>query len=221
MYKKRIIITFLLLLAFCVNSKFVLAANKSSKPEDIQIKSSGNSLEDFIPKDWKLISKVQGDLNKDKLKDIAAVIEYSGEYVDNDYTEFGQPRIFFVIFQKKDGTYKLSVQSDHLIMKAKEGGVYGDPFEGMEYRRGTVVVSLYGGSNWRWGYTYIFRFQNKDWYLIGKTEVSEYTLTGESTTVDINCLTSKKITTSIDKNGKKKIETQKVRKKKLEKLIEI
>jgi hypothetical protein len=216
--RKKLLITLLVFLAFCVSGKTALAANNTNKPEDIKIKAAGNSLEDFIPKDWKLISKVQGDLNKDKLKDYAAVIEYTGEDVDNDDMESGQPRIFFAIFKEKDGTYKLSVQSKNLIMKSGEGGVYGDPFEGMEYSRGSVVVSLYGGSNWRWGYTYRFRYQNKGWYLIGETDVSEFTVTGESTKADTNCLTGSQIITTIDKNGKKKIVTKNIGKKKLQKL---
>lgn len=170
MYNRRlIIITLLLMLAFCYNSNDVLASNNTNKPENIQINSSGNSLNDFIPKDWKLISKVQGDLNKDKLKDIAAVIEYTGEYNDSDNEEWtGQPRILFIIFKKNDGTYKLSVQTATLIMRSDEGGVFGDPFAGLEYSRGSIVVSFYGGSAWRWGFTYRFRFQKNGWYLIGK-----------------------------------------------------
>ncbi|WFR55204.1 hypothetical protein QA584_16505 [Anaerocolumna sp. AGMB13025] len=218
MFKKKLIISFLIFLVFCVNGKTVLAANNTEKPDNIKIKSSGKSLEDFIPKDWKIISKVQGDLNKDKRKDYAVVIEYAGVYTDADTIVSGQPRIFFVIFKQKDGTYKLSVQSNNLIMRSGEGGIYGDPFEGIEYSRGSVVVSLYGGSSWRWGYIFRFRYQDKDWYLIGETDLSGYTITGESATVDTNCLTGDQITTTIDKNGKKKVVTKKIEIKKLEKL---
>lgn len=221
MYNKRFIITLLILLAFCFSSNDVLAANNTDKPENIKIKSTGSSLDDFIPKDWKLISKVQGDLNKDKLKDIAAVIEYTGEYNDGDNEEWtGQPRILFIIFKKNDGTYKLSIQTATLIMRSDEGGVFGDPFAGMEYSRGSIVVSFYGGSAWRWGFTYRFRFQNNGWYLIGETELSAYTLTGESETIDTNCLTGKQIITSVDINGKKNVITRNIGKKKLKKLID-
>ncbi|SHO45073.1 hypothetical protein [Anaerocolumna xylanovorans] len=223
MHNKRFIkIMFLILLVFCFNSNDVLAANNTNKPEDTLIKSSGKSLSDFIPKDWKLISKVQRDLNKDKLKDIAAVIEYTGEYNASDEEEMsGPPRILFIVFKKKDGTYKLSVQSASLIMRAGEGGVFGDPFAGMEYSRGSIVVSLYGGSSWRWGYTHRFRFQNKGWYLIGETDETYNINTGESETIDTNCLTGKQIITTIDINGKKNVVSHNVGIKKLKRLIDL
>ncbi len=216
---KMITVILLIFLVFYFKSNDVSAANVKNNPEDTKINSSGKSLNDFIPKDWKLISKVQGNLNKDKLKDIAAVIEYTGEYNDDEAEMSGKPRILFIIFKTKDGTYKLSVQSATIIMREGTGGVYGDPFDGMEYSRGSLVINFYGGSSWRWGYTYRFRYQNKGWFLIGETDETYNINTGESETIDSNFLTGKQITTSINKNGKKEVVTRKIEKKKLKKLI--
>ncbi len=219
MFIKRItILSLFITLVFCLNNNDVLAADNINNPENIEIKSSGKSLVDFIPKDWKIISEVQGNLNKDKLKDIAAVIEYTGEYKSDTEEWFGQPRILFIIFKKNDGTYKLSAQTE--IMRSEEGGVFGDPFVEMKYSRGSIVISYYGGSSWRWGFTGRYRFQNNDWYLIGETELSEDIHTGKSETIDTNCLTGRQIITSVDKNGKKKVVTRYIRKKKLEKLTD-
>ncbi len=219
MFRKRVLLIIITLsFLYCLNNKVVSAESKISNPTDIQIQASGNNLDDFIPKDWKLISKVKGDLNKDKLKDIAAVIEYTGNYMD-DEEERGKPRVLFIILQKKDGSYKLAVQSANLIMREGEGGVFGDPFDGMVYNKGTIVISFYGGSAWRWGYTYRFRYQNKDWYLIGKTELSENVNTGESKIIDTNCNTGNQIITSVDTKGKKVV-THNIGKKQLKKLID-
>ncbi len=191
----------------------------NEKPENIKIKSSAKTLNDFIPHDWKLISKAEGDLNKDKLIDIGAVIEYTGEPNKNDDEDWtGQPRILFIVFMREDGTYDLSVQSSNVILRADEGGVYGDPFVGIEYSRGSIVVSSYGGSAWRWGFTDRYRFQDNEWYLIGKTELSEHIHTGESETIDTNCLTGEQIITSVDKNGKKDVIARNIGKQKLEKI---
>lgn len=220
MHNKRfikIILVILILISF--NSNYVSAADNINKPEDTKIKKSGKSLSDFIPDNWKLISKVQGDLNKDKLKDTAAVIEYTGEYNASEEEEMaGKPRILFIIFKTKEGTYKLSVQSE--IMRAGEGGAFGDPLAGMVYSRGSIVISFYGGSSWRWGYTHRYRFQNKDWYLIGETDEKDNTHTGETEIIDTNCLTGKQITTTIDINGKKYVVTRNIGKKKLIRLID-
>lgn len=222
MFRKRVLLIIITLFTlYCLNDKIVSAESKTSKPTDIQIQSSGNNLDDFIPEDWKLVSKVKGDLNKDKLKDIAAVIEYTGDYTDNEEEEgIGKPRVLFIILQKKDGSFKLAVQSANLIMREGEGGILGDPFDGIEYNRGSVVISFYGGSAWRWGYTYRFRYQNKDWYLIGKTELSENVNTGESKIIDTNCITGHQIITSVDPKGKKKVLTHNIGKKQLKKLID-
>ncbi len=220
--KKRLIKV--ILLAFfilCFNNKEVSAESITNKPEDTILNTTGKKLSDFIPKDWKLISKVKGDLNKDKRMDIAAVIEYTGEYSASDEEELsGKPRILFVIFKDKAGTYKLSVQSANLILRAGQGGVFGDPFAGMVISRGSIVVSLYGGSSWRWGYTYRFRYQNKGWYLIGETEETHNINTGETEIIDTNCLTGKQITTTSDISGKEKVITHNIGKKKLINLLD-
>lgn len=201
------------------NYAIVLASEIRNKPENIKIKPSGKSLNEFIPKDWRLINKTEGDLNKDNLKDIAVVIEYTGEHKQNDDEEwFGQPRILFIAFKNSDGTYKLSIQSSEVILRSDMGGVYGDPFVGIKYSRGSIVISSYGGSAWRWGFTNRYRFQDDGWYLIGMTELSGNTHTGEEKTIDTNCLTGDQVITTIDKNANKKVITQNIGKQKLEKL---
>lgn len=199
-----------------INSKISLEFTLA-EPENIEISASGKTLDDFIPKNWKLIDKAEGDLNNDNLKDIAAVIEYTVEH-KSDKEWFGQPRILFIIFQNNDGTYKLSIQSSEVILSADMGGVYGDPFAGIKYSRGSIVISSYGGSVWRWGFTNRYRFQNDGWYLIGMTELSEYIHTGESETIDTNCLTGEQIVTTIDENGEETVVTQTTGKQKLAKL---
>jgi hypothetical protein len=215
-------ITLLILFAFCFSNYIVSAADNTNNPENMKIKTSGKSLIDFIPKDWKLIDKAEGDLNKDNLIDIAAVIEYTGVHKENSDEEwFGQPRILFIVFKEKNEIYKLSVQSLNVILRSDMGGVFGDPFVGIKYNRGSIVISSYGGSAWRWGFTDRYRFQDNGWYLIGETELSEYTHTGEYEIIDTNCLTGKQIITTVDKNGNKKVVTRNIGKQKLKKLIDI
>ncbi len=191
------------------------------EPERVKINTSGKTLNDFIPKNWKLIDKVEGDLNKDNLKDIAAVIEYTVDQKPDENADWsGQPRILFIIIQNNDGTYKLSIQSSEVILRSDMGGVYGDPFVGIEYNRGSIVISSYGGSAWRWGFTNRYRFQNDGWYLIGMTELSEHINTGVSETIDTNYLTGDQIITTIDKDGKETVATKNVGKQKLERLTD-
>ena len=39
------------------------------------IKNSAISIEEFIPRNWRILQKVTGDLNKDNLDDIAIVLQ--------------------------------------------------------------------------------------------------------------------------------------------------
>lgn len=216
-FSKKVISLLLLTLLTFLNINAL--ASSTSKPENTQLKSTGKSLSDFIPVGWKLLYKAEGDLNKDNLKDIAAVIEYNKKGVSSN-TEISEApaRVIFILFKQKSGGYKLSISSSKLIMKEDQGGVWGDPFQSLVYNRGSVLVSFYGGSNWRWAYTYRFRYQDKGWFLIGQTDMSQYVGTGESVTADTNYLTGLQIITSIDTNHKVKKEIKNLGRKKLKNL---
>ena len=150
----------------------------------------GKDINSFIPEQWKVLQAIEGDLNKDGLPDIAAVIEGKPIIYEKD-----APRLLFIALRDADGVYSLSLQSDKAILRGDEGGVWGDPFyEGLSIDRGSLLIDFYGGSRYRWAYTYRFRYQDKGWYLIGATESSLDTGTGEGTINDYNLLTGDMIT---------------------------
>jgi len=156
------------------------------------------TVEDFVPENWEIIERIEGDLNKDGLADIAIVIEnglnrkkeMGNPYLCPDW-ENPCPRSLLILFQKEDGGYELSIKNDKIIMLSNEGGIWGDPFEGIRVDRGSLVIYFYGGSNWRWSLSYRFRFQDDDWYLIGKTEDSYHSSDPETVFLneDYNYLT--------------------------------
>lgn len=124
----------------------------------------------LIPKGWQIAEKVkgepvivEGDLNKDGISDIVAVIEGVSE------TETSSPRALLIASGNKDKTYTLSIIAKKSILRSDQGGVWGDPLESISIDRGSVVFTFYGGSNWRWYQTYRFRYQENGWYLIGAT----------------------------------------------------
>lgn len=133
-------------------------------------------LTSLIPKGWQLLVrqsgpvKVEGDLNKDGIQDAAVVIEKT-----ETKTGVAPDRALLIAFGNSDHTYTLSIIADKAILKADEGGIWGDPLDSIVIDRGSVVVHFYGGSNWRWYGNYRFRFQNDDWYLIGATVGSYFT----------------------------------------------
>ncbi|MFN8354157.1 MAG: hypothetical protein U0Y10_06925 [Spirosomataceae bacterium] len=147
-------------------------------------------LEGFLPRGWHVLDQAAGDLNKDNLPDIAAVIEGDAEVKNLKETDnTAKPRILVLAFQQTDGSYVLSAQSNGFIMLSNEGGVFGDPWSGIKVERGSVLISFYGGSSDRWGFDYRFRYQNNDWFLIGATYLTHSTLNGDGESYDFNLLT--------------------------------
>lgn len=156
-----------------------------------------SEVSDLVPKGWNIVEKVEGDLNKDNIDDIAVVIEGTSEVEDE-----ASNRELLIVFGNKDGTYTLSTKAEKTILKADEGGVWGDPFEGISIDNGSLLISFYGGSNWRWYGNYRFRYQDNDWYLIGATIGSFHTSTNEYTQeMDYNLLTGEYIEKKVDESG--------------------
>ncbi|MEK4044666.1 hypothetical protein NSU18_13470 [Paenibacillus sp. FSL H8-0048] len=186
--------------------------------------SKEESMQALIPAGWHILEPFQGgraiaegDLNKDGIADVAAVIE------KNTGKDEASPRSLLIAFGGNNNTYTLSIIADHVILQADEGGVWGDPFENIIIDRGAVLVSDYGGSNWRWYNKYRFRYQDQDWYLIGSTSGTYFTgaVTMEQADEDdINYLTGQFIKRKTDEQGQTTTTKGNQGKKKLIKLKE-
>lgn len=154
------------------------------------LKKTGANAEAFLPQGWHVRTKTTGDLNKDGLADLAVLIEADSLVKSlKEWENDQQPRILFAAFRQPDGQYSLAVQSNESILLANEGGVFGDPFDALEINRGSIVVRFYGGSSDRWSYVYRWRYQNKDWFLIGATYTESSTHHGNFKVHDFNLLT--------------------------------
>lgn len=211
---KRILFFLCLLLVLviaCETSKEGSSNNNEKLNETDPIESIidtdiDTGIDAIIPEGWYILKKMtgefaiaEGDLNKDSISDIAAVIE---ESIDD--ADVAPSRALLIAFGSSNGSYTLSIIADRIVLKADEGGVFGDPFEDLSIDRGSVLVSDYGGSNWRWYNKFRFRFQDEDWYLIGAT-MGEYfngTHTQENADEeDYNLLTGDYIIQRTDENG--------------------
>lgn len=207
-----------------VNNDNNLVPNKVEK-EKSKINSDDNNsnakdVTSLIPTGWHILEhsepvKAEGDLNKDGIQDIALIIERA---IDID------ARSLLIAFGTKENTYSLSIIADNVVLPVFAGGGYGDPFNGLNIDRGSVVVSDYGGSDDRWYHKYRFRFQDNDWFLIGATmgenhPIKEGTEMGNDVD-DYNLLTGDFISTRTNENGEVKITKGNRGKKKLVKLRE-
>ena len=185
----------------------------------------GNKMEDFVPKHWSTIMKVDGDLNKDSLADTALIVEQENpnnisitEYNDTLNTN---PRALLVLFKQENGSYKLAAKNDKgFIEPPKESSSLLDPLgEGdINIKNNTLRLRFqYFFSAGSWYITnveYVFRYQNNHFELIGVETNSFHRATGEETIVSFNLSTNKLETTmggnvfeEKENNPKKETET--------------
>nr|WP_121273330.1 hypothetical protein [Pedobacter schmidteae] len=149
----------------------------------------GKSMDLLVPKNWKILDSVSGDLNNDNIKDIAFVIEFyrpvkeNRAYGDNEteiITETQKPRILAVYFRRSArGNYRLSVQNNNFILRSEEGGEMGDPLRPMNILANKLLLSFQGGGNWRWKLNYSFKYQDKDWLLTHANNYAYQETSGE------------------------------------------
>lgn len=174
----------------------------------------GKDISSFVPDGWHILErvkgkpeKIEGDLNKDGINDIAFVIEGISKT-----KEEAPPRVLLIAFGTKDHTYILSVKAEHAILRSDEGGVWPDPFTKISIDRGSIIIDFYGGSNYRWYGKYRFRYQDNDWYLIGATIGSYFTGTTTQENADeddYNLLTGDIITRKTDEKDRNSSHTTK------------
>ena len=139
--------------------------------------SQKRSLGSFIPKHYDTLNEgvARGDLNKDGIEDVVLALYHKMEKeemkdIDVDSVPF---RKLMVLFGTKDGFSK-TVESSTTILCRFCGGVFGDPFAGIEIQKNMLIIYHYGGSAWRWSYTHKFQLRNGAMSLIGRTRIYYY-----------------------------------------------
>lgn len=93
----------------------------------------GRTMESLVPNDWVLISNASGDLNNDKIDDIAFVIEKTEPLLNENDSLVGTKvlRILGIyLTQKKSDGYFKNTQSNTFII-SKEINEMMEPFQGL------------------------------------------------------------------------------------------
>jgi hypothetical protein len=130
----------------------------------------------FVERGTKAIAVEAADLNGDGRGDFILVLEREnpakGEY---DFPVNQRPLLILV--RGEDGKLAEARRNERVVMCSQCGGVFGDPFEGVVAGRNSFSVELYGGSNWRWKYSYKFNYSrvDKTWQLVRAEEISYHT----------------------------------------------
>ena len=114
------------------------------------------------PSSFKILKEIEGDLDKDGVSEKVIVYDTEKE------TDFGTERQVY-IYKRNNDKWELWKTSIGAILPSQQGGMMGDPFEGISIERNCIVINHFGGSRQKWNYTHRFRYQSGDFQLIGAT----------------------------------------------------
>ncbi len=118
----------------------------------------------IVPAGFEILEEALGDLDKDGVAERVVV------YNTTDTTEDGILRELQVL-KLINNEWVAWKKSRTAVLKSGEGGMMGNPFEGIEITKGVLVISFSGGSSWKWFYKDKYRFQHNKFELIGYSGV--------------------------------------------------
>lgn len=153
----------LLLLSFQCNAQATGGISKNIPKELSRVISSRETLLAFE----------RADLNGDGLEDIVFIVETQVDKAKGQDDD-DENRVLKIALRLPDNSLKVVKSNDKVVLCAKCGGVFGDPFSGLAASKSTFSVHHYGGSGWRWSNTYKFAYSRKDatWQLVEVNESS-------------------------------------------------
>jgi len=166
----------------------------------------GKSTAMLVPKNWTVIDSIYGDLNNDKIKDLALILEFyrpvkeNRAYGDNEteiITEVQKPRILAIYFRRSaSGAYRIATQNNNFILRSEEGGIMGDPLRPLSIDSNKLSLAFEGGGNWRWKLHYTFKYQDKDWQLTKANNYAWHADSGEMNDKQYDFVNNKKTVVS-------------------------
>ncbi|MFL6467969.1 MAG: hypothetical protein ACJ72Z_08425 [Pyrinomonadaceae bacterium] len=165
-------------LAFFLTGILSIAA--AAQNDEIKIPED---VKPFVQKGLIPIALESGDLNADGRKDHILV---TSEIVAEDaaWEEGAGERSVLILVREAGGELRLAARNDLAALCRNCGGVFGDPFAGVDIRGTRFTVNNYGGSNDRWSYSYTFDYSRRDktWQLVRVEDESFHTLDPKHTT---------------------------------------
>lgn len=217
MKKLLLILTILLNAALAFGQDFKFPTERDYP----QLEKSAQKIENFVPKNWKIVEKAVGDLNGDKVDDCALVVKGNETKFVNKNDDLVEPfdtnpRILIILFKVKD-RYELIEYSNTFVF-VPESPALSEPFQSVQIKNGVLQLDFEhwqsAGSWATWQASYKFKYINKEFALIGADKTYSMRNSGETETRSYNFLTNKmSITTGNypeDAKSKPKWKTYKV-----------
>jgi hypothetical protein len=161
-------------------SACLLVATAAAQNDEIKVP---DEVKPFVEKGKVPIALETGDLNADGRKDLILV---TSEPIAEDakWEEGAGERSVLILVREAGGALKSAARNDIIVYCRNCGGVFGDPFAGVDVRGTRFSINNYGGSNSRWSYSYTFDYSRRDgtWQLVRVVDESFHTLDPKNTT---------------------------------------
>lgn len=165
------------------------------------LKENGTTIEEIIPKDWKVLDTKTGDFNQDGILDLVFAIQNTDK--NNIQLNEGlgastidtNPRIFGIYFGSQSGGYYQKLVSENFIILSRSPTM-DEPFGGFKIStKGVLEVAFqfwYSAGSWTASeYKYKFRYQKNEFVLIGYDSNESHRGSGDTTKYSINFLSKK------------------------------
>lgn len=182
-----------------------------------KISKYGDSVNDFVPMNWRLVDKMEADFNGDKLKDIAlSIVENNPKNLIKNECGFGgekefdsNPYAIVVALRQKNARYLLTAK-DFSIIPRLDNPILEQPYSSLDAKKGILHIAYhYFQSMGTWTtstYTSLFRFQQGCMRLIGHEYNSLHRASLEENTVSTNFLTGKYVSSQYNPETNKRSE---------------
>lgn len=163
---------FLFFLTACKNNPSIKKETKTDRHNiqkeisSINTANKDKRIADYIPEDYFLLDSTSSSSG---IKGERFIVLVLGHDIENNTDSFSDNNRPCIILKENNGVLQQIARNDNLILCKNCGGVFGDPYEGVELKGNVLTISNYGGSAWRWSNVHTFRYENNSWNLIGAT----------------------------------------------------
>lgn len=197
MKKLLLILTILLNAAWAFGQDFKFPT-ESDYPK---LEKNAEKIEDFVPKNWKIVEKALGDLNGDKAVDCALVLKGNDAKFLNKNDSLGEnvfdtnPRILIILFKDTvKNRYELIEQSNTFVFVPFSPAL-SEPFQSVKIKNGVLQLDFelwQSAGSWATSQaSYKFKYINQEFALIGADKTDSMRNSGDTETRSYNFLTNK------------------------------
>jgi hypothetical protein len=104
---------------------------------------------------FEIMDVATGDLNNDSYTDYVVVL-----CCKNKLSKAGATRPLLLLMGTKKGKLQLVARNDSVVLGARSGGVFGDPFNKITMKKGGFSIEYEMGASWKWNRITTFSYND-------------------------------------------------------------